>query len=78
MRPTPVYLPQTLVWKELNYGIMREKEKQLIVSEVRTVSMCSDLLHKSIPRTIATDLSRCRSTSCGNFVIRSSYVTMTG
>jgi len=23
------------VWKELNYGAMREKEKQLIVSEVR-------------------------------------------
>ena len=26
--------PQILVWKELNYGHMREKEKQLVVSEV--------------------------------------------
>ena len=25
---------QILVWKELNYGHMREKEKQLVVSEV--------------------------------------------
>ena len=24
-----------MVWKELNYGTMREKEKQLVVSEVR-------------------------------------------
>ncbi len=24
-----------MVWKELNYGNMREKEKQLVVSEVR-------------------------------------------
>lgn len=24
-----------LVWKEMNYGTMREKEKQLVVSEVR-------------------------------------------
>jgi hypothetical protein len=24
-----------LVWKEVNYGAMSEKEKQLIVSEVR-------------------------------------------
>jgi len=24
-----------MVWKELNYGSMREKEKQLVVSEVR-------------------------------------------
>lgn len=27
--------PQILVWKELNYGHMRDKEKQLVVSEVR-------------------------------------------
>lgn len=26
---------QALVWKEVNYGAMSEKEKQLIVSEVR-------------------------------------------
>ena len=26
---------QMLVWKEVNYGAMSEKEKQLIVSEVR-------------------------------------------
>ncbi len=25
---------QIMVWKELNYGSMREKEKQLVVSEV--------------------------------------------
>ena len=26
---------RVMVWKELNYGTMREKEKQLVVSEVR-------------------------------------------
>jgi hypothetical protein len=36
-RTTP-HLLQILVWKELNYGSMREKEKQLVVSEVRAQS----------------------------------------
>jgi NIMA (never in mitosis gene a)-related kinase len=33
-----------LVWKELNYGTMSEKEKQLVVSEVschRVVPLCT-------------------------------------
>jgi len=28
-----------MVWKELNYGNMREKEKQLVVSEVRFMAL---------------------------------------
>ena len=28
---------RVLVWKELNFGVMREKEKQLVVSEVRAL-----------------------------------------
>jgi len=27
-----------MVWKELNYGTMREKEKQLVVSEVSVMT----------------------------------------
>ena len=36
---------KTLVWKELNYGIMSEKEKQQIVSEV---NILRELSHANI------------------------------
>lgn len=39
--------PQILVWKELNYGSMREKEKQLVVSEV---NILRELRHPFIVR----------------------------
>lgn len=38
---------QILVWKELNYGQMREKEKQLVVSEV---NILRELRHPMIVR----------------------------
>lgn len=38
---------QILVWKELNYGQMREKEKQLVVSEV---NILRELRHPFIVR----------------------------
>lgn len=38
---------QILVWKELNYGSMREKEKQLVVSEV---NILRELRHPFIVR----------------------------
>ena len=36
---------QTLVWKELNYGVMGEKEKQQLVSEV---NILKELQHPHI------------------------------
>lgn len=38
---------QILVWKELNYGCMRDKEKQLVVSEV---NILRELRHPFIVR----------------------------
>lgn len=38
--PSPLLSHQILVWKELNYGHMREKEKQLVVSEVSEPDTC--------------------------------------
>lgn len=37
---SPLLTHQILVWKELNYGHMREKEKQLVVSEVSEPHTC--------------------------------------
>ena len=45
---SPLQTPfQILVWKELNYGQMREKEKQLVVSEV---NILRELRHPFIVR----------------------------
>ncbi len=37
-----------MVWKELNYGTMREKEKQLVVSEVRRVTTSPPIPYNSM------------------------------
>lgn len=49
-----MYANQILVWKELNYGIMSEKEKQLVVTEVSdtlSLSFLNDLLSRYQPIT---------------------------
>ena len=38
-----------MVWKELNYGTMREKEKQLVVSEVSEARACEAASARSAP-----------------------------
>ena len=42
-----VFCVQTLVWKQLNYGGMKEKEKHLVVSEV---NILRELRHPFIVR----------------------------
>jgi serine/threonine protein kinase len=43
-----------LVWKELNYGSMREKEKQLVVSEVRIREAIGFQMFHTLPEVLGS------------------------
>jgi hypothetical protein len=53
-----VLVAQVLVWKELDYGSMTEREKQMLVSEV---NILRELRHPNIVRSVLLKTARSHS-----------------